>query len=277
VNDLPTDPAGADDGKRLREPMSAGRQLAHRIPLLVVKAGFSALPLAVFAFDVIREVVDFGNAHLTDRFLENVAARIEQLEEGERERERERLKADAIYQISGRAALQRLLTETNPRMADALARAVAKLGASGLPDGERLEIARAIDALTEPSLHLLQLFYRTHHGLLTEPELQASGHNVSYPRNFTALVYASMPLTSWIAPAVDLERAGLVEATLDNTTFAEAVAATRADQGYAVHRRRVFPLGERVVTMCFDDLGVPAFGTFAPVLEMETTSEAHDV
>ena len=160
MGDLPEGSADTSGGKQLREPMSAGQQLAHRIPLLVVKAGFSALPLAVFAFDVIREVVDFGNAQLTDRFLKTVGARIERLEEGERERERERLKADPVYQLSGRAALQRLLAETNPRMADALARAVVELGASGLPDGERLEIARAIDVLTEPSLHLLQTLYR---------------------------------------------------------------------------------------------------------------------
>jgi hypothetical protein len=259
MSDLPEGSAETLGGKQLREPMSAGQQLAHRIPLLVVKAGFSALPLAVFAFDVIREVVDFGNAHLTDRFLENVGARIERLEEGERER----LQADAVYQMSGRSALQRLLTETNPRMADALARAVAELGASGLPDTERSEIARVLDVLTEPSLHFLQLLYRVHHGLLTKPELDAGGSNPGYPPNFTALVYASMPLTSWIAAASILERAGLVETTLDDGEFGESAGPTIAHQRPAVHKRRVYALGERVVRMCFDDLTVPAFGTFS--------------
>lgn len=243
-----------------REPMSAGRQLAQRIPLLMVKAGFSSLPLAVFAFDVLREVVDFGNAHLSDRFLENVGARIERLEDSERER----LKVDAVYQMSGRAALQRLLTETNPRMADALARAVAEIGASALTDAERAEIARTIDVLTEPSLHLLQTLYRTHHGLLTKPELQAADGDATLSIHFSALMYASMPLTSWIAPASDLERAGMVEMTIDNGTFGEATEATRADQGHIVHRRDVYAMGERVVKMCFDDPSVPAFGNFAP-------------
>ncbi|MCJ2054759.1 hypothetical protein [Methylobacterium sp. J-070] len=262
MNGLPsklTDPGG---GKLPRQPMSAGRQLAQRIPLLVVKAGFSTLPLAVFAFDVFQNVVDFGNAHLTDRFLESVGARIERLEANEQERERERLKADPVYQRSGRAALQRLLTETNPRMADALARAVAEIGASDLPDVERLEIARALDALTEPSLHLLQTLYRAHHDLLTEPEIQAAGGDAS-SLFFTGLIYQSMWLSSWIVPAMDLERAGLIEATLDNTTFAEAVEASRADQGHTVHMRRVYAMGERVVKMCFDDPAVPAFGEFA--------------
>jgi hypothetical protein len=148
-------------------------------------------------------------------------------------------------------------------MADALARAVAELGTSGLPDTERLEIARVLDVLTEPSLHFLQLLYRVHHELLTQTEFDAVGHNPAYSRNFTRLVYASMPLTSWIAPASVLERAGLVETTLDGDDFGEATGLTGEHQPPAVHKRRVYPLGERIVRMCFDDLTVPAFGTFS--------------
>ncbi|WP_209444976.1 hypothetical protein, partial [Mycobacterium tuberculosis] len=83
------------------------------------------------------------------------------------------------------------------------------------------------------------------------------------PHRFTALMVASMPGTSWLAPSNDLERAGMIEATLDNTTFAEAHEATRAIRGQVVHLQRVYPIGERVLKMCFDDPAVAAFGTFA--------------
>lgn len=241
--------------------MSAGQQLAHRIPLLAVKAGFSALPLAVFAFDVIREVVDFGNAQLTDRFLENVATRIDRLEESERERER--LKADTIYQMSGRSALQRLLTETNPRMADALARAVAELGASKLPDGERLEIARTLDVLTEPSLHLLQTLYRVWNDKLTLAEIAAGGGDPRQPHRLTAMLGYSMPALSWIPAASGLQRAGLIEAVVGADVFAEAQELARADEGRTMPLYRVYALGERVLRLCLDEPDAPNFGNFA--------------
>ncbi|SFM86933.1 hypothetical protein [Methylobacterium pseudosasicola] len=76
-------------------------------------------------------------------------------------------------------------------------------------------------------------------------------------------MYASMPPTSWIAPANDLERAGMVEATLDDGWFAEVRKARRADEGHTAHLRKVCSIGERVVRICFDDPRAPAFGFFA--------------
>jgi hypothetical protein len=68
---------------------------------------------------------------------------------------------------------------------------------------------------------------------------------------------------SWIAPASDLERAGMVVAALDDRWFGEESAAAKADNGYPVHLREIYPVGENVARMCFDDPKVPAFRTFA--------------
>lgn len=240
-------------------PMGAGVQVLQKVGVLGAKAALSSIPLAALVFDLGQTVIDFANAHLTDRLLVGLGERIDRLEGCARER----LAADEVYQLSAQAAIRRMLTETNPRMADALARAVAELGATDLTTSERMEIARALDALTEPGLHLLQTLYRAHHDLLTEPELKVVEGDVAAPLHFTALMYASMPLTSWIAPANDLERAGMVEATLDDGSFAEVREARRADEGHTVDLRKVYAIGERVVRLCFDDPSAPSFGSFS--------------
>jgi hypothetical protein len=240
-------------------PMGAGAQVLQKAGVLGAKAALSTIPWAALVFDLGQAAVDYGNARLTDRLLADLGERIDRMEAGTRER----LKADEIYQLSAQAAIRRMLMETNPRMADALARAVVELGVSDLEPTERMEIARALDALTEPALHLLQTQYRAKHDLLTEPELQVIGGDVKEPMRFMALMYASMRLTSWLAPTLELERAGMIAVTLDNGTLAEAHTATMAIRGQVVHLQEVYPAGERVVRMCFEDPALPAFGTFA--------------
>ncbi|SFM86954.1 hypothetical protein SAMN05192568_10688 [Methylobacterium pseudosasicola] len=66
-------------------------------------------------------------------------------------------------------------------MADAFSRAVAELGVADLPTSARLEIAGALDALTESGPHLLQTLYRAHFRLLTEPGLLIVGGDVAAP------------------------------------------------------------------------------------------------
>lgn len=237
----------------------SGVQVLQKIGVLSAKAALSSIPWAALVFDVGQTAVEFGYARQTERLLTNIGDRIDKLEGSARER----LKVDEVYQLSAQAAIRRMLMETNPRMAEALARAVTELGISDLEQAERMEIARALDALTEPGLHLLQTQYRAQHDLLTEPELQVVEGDVRKPMHFTALMYDSMRLTSWLAPANDLERAGLIEATLDNGTFAEAHTATMAIRGQVVHLQRVYPIGERIITMCFNDPAAPAFGLFA--------------
>nr|WP_128083244.1 hypothetical protein [Methylobacterium sp. B34] len=77
-------------------------------------------------------------------------------------------------------------------------------------------------------------------------------------------VVAASALSSWIAPANELERAGMVVATLDDGWYDPAERAGEEPLGLAVHLREVYPLGERVVRMCFDDPAIPAFGVYAP-------------
>ena len=196
---------------------------------------------------------------VTDRLLGDLVERIDQMEAGTRER----LKADEIYQLSAQAAIRRMLLETNPRMADALARAVSELGTSTLLPAERLEIACALDALTELALHLLQTIYRAQNDQLTEQELGVVENDVRKTYHFTMLMYASMPLSSWVAPANELERAGMVVATLDYGWYDPAERAAEEPLGLTVGLRDMYPLGERVVRMCFDNPAVPAFGIFA--------------
>ena len=240
-------------------PMGAGAQVLQKVGVLSAKAALSTIPWAALVFDLGQAAVDYGNARLTDRLLGDLGERIDRMEAGARER----LKTDEIYQLSAQAAIRRMLMETNPRMADALARAVAELGASASAPAERMEIARALEGLSEPGLHLLQTRYRAQHDLLTEPELEVVGGDVKKPMHFMPLIYASMHLTSWLPPTLELERAGMIEVTLDNGTFAEAHTATMAIRGHVVHLQGVYPLGERVLRMCFDDPAIPAFGTFA--------------
>lgn len=240
-------------------PMGAGAQAIQKVGVLATKAALSTIPLAALVFDLGQAAVDYGNARLTDRLLGDIGERIDRMEAGARDR----LAADEIYQISAQAAIRRMLAETNPRMAEALARAVVELGVSDLEPSERMEVARGLDALTEPALHLLQMQYRAQHDLLTEPELQAVDGDVKKPMRFMALMYASMRLTSWLPPTLELERAGMIAVTLDNGTFAEAHTATMAIRGQIVHLQQVYPAGERVVRMCFDDPAIPAFGAFA--------------
>ena len=144
-----------------------------------------------------------------------------------------------------------------------MARAVAELGASTLLPAGRLEIARALDALTEPALHLLQTIYRAQNGHLTQQELGVVENDVRETYNFTKLMYATMPLSSWIAPANELERAGMVVAILDDGSFDPTERAAEEPLRLTVHLREMYPLGERVVRMCFDDPASPAFGAFA--------------
>lgn len=241
-------------------PMGAGAQVLQKVGVIGAKAALSTIPWAALVFDFGQAAVDYGNARLTDRLLGELGERIDRMEAGARER----LKADEVYQLSAQAAIRRMLTETNPRMADALAKAVAELGISPLLPAERLEIARALDALTEPSLHLLQTIYRAQNDHLTPQEMGLVEDDVRKTYHFTKLMYATMPLSSWIAPANELERAGMVVATLDDGWYDPAERAAEEPLGLAVHLREVYPLGERVVRMCFDDPAIPAFGVYAP-------------
>jgi len=234
-------------------------QMLQRVGVLCTKAALQQVWWAGLAFDIGQTAVEFGYSRQTERLLNRIGARIDALEDGARER----LKADEVYQLSAQAAIRCMLMEINPRMAEALARAVVELGVSDLEPGERMEVARGLDALTEPALHLLQMQYRAQHDLLTEPELQAVDGDVKKPMRFMALMYSSMRLTSWLAPTLELERAGLIAVTLDNGTFAEAHTATMAIRGQVVHLQDVYPAGERVLRMCFDDPAVPAFGAYA--------------
>lgn len=241
-------------------PVGAGMQALQKVGVLCAKAALQQIWWAGLAFDLGQTALEFGYARQTERLLTNIGDRIDKLEGGARER----LQADEVYQLSAHAAIRRMLMETNPRMAEALARAVVELGVSDLEPTDRMEIARGLDVLTEPALHLLQMQYRAQHDLLTEPELQAVDGDVKGPMRFMALMYASMRLTSWLAPTLELERAGMIAVTLDNGTFAEAHTATMAIRGQVVHLQQVYPAGERVLRMCFDDPAVPAFGAFAP-------------
>lgn len=123
--------------------MGAGPQLLQKVGTLIVKAALNSVPLAGLALDLGQMGIDFANARVTERFFEQLGERIDRLEEDARER----LKQDQVHQTTADAAIRRLLTETNPRMADALARAVAELGKPHRSAMERMEVARALSYL----------------------------------------------------------------------------------------------------------------------------------
>lgn len=241
-----------------RVPMGAGTQMLQKVGVLGAKAALSAIPWAALVFDLGQAAVDYGNARLMDRLLNELGDRVDRMEAGSRER----LQADEIYQMSAQAAIRRMLSETNPNMADALARAVSALGLSDLPAAERMEIARSLDVLNEPILHLLQTMYRVQHGMLTPKELQLTS-DASTHEGFTEVLTQSMPLLSWIQPVNELQRSGMVEEITSDGYFRGSQAFAEPGEVRVVPLSPVFPLGEQVVQMCFDDLTRPAFGLFA--------------
>lgn len=236
--------------------MGAGPQLLQKVGTLIVKAALNSVPLAGLALDLGQMGIDFANARVTERFFEQLGERIDRLEEDARER----LKQDQVHQTTADAAIRRLLTETNPRMADALARAVAELGKPHRSAMERMEVARALSVLTEPNLHLLQTFYRGRlpHPAFTEAEnkliegVLADSHWVGF------IVRESMPAISWVGPVKSLEAAGLIELEGE-----EDFARSASGPDFPMVRR-VLPLGEIVVRLCFADPNTPTFGKYAP-------------
>lgn len=236
-------------------PMGASAQVLQKVGVLSAKAALSTIPWAALVFDLGQAAVDYGNARLTDRLLGDLGERIDRMEAGARDR----LAADEVYQISAQAAIRRMLAETNPRMADALARAVVELGASGDPPSVRLELARALDTLTEPSLHLLQTIYRMERGCFNQREMDAAGGDPTKTVYFNTLMNETMELLSWVGPTAALQRAGLIDDPPQGGMFAEAVQADRYDTAPF----KVLLLGKQVVRLCFDDPEMPAFGLFA--------------
>jgi len=246
---------GVTPNEGVPAPMSAGAQVLQKVGVLGAKAALSTIPWAALVFDLGQTAIDYANARLTDRLLIGLGERIDRLEV----RARERLNVDDIYQLSAQAAIRRMLTETNPRMADALARAVVELGNSDDPPSVRLEVARALDTLTEPSLHLLQTIYRMERGFLGRPEMDAAGGDPIKTPYFNTLITESMELLSWVEPTAALQRAGLIDDPPQGGMFAEAVEAERFDTAPF----KVLLLGKTVVRLCFDRPGEPAFGRFA--------------
>jgi hypothetical protein len=245
----------ATQSRKSTVAMGAGAQALQKVGVLGAKAALSTIPWAALVFDLGQAAIDYGNARLTDRLLGDLGERIDRMEAGARER----LKADEIYQLSAQAAIRRMLTETNPSMADALARAVVELGKSDDPPSMRLEIARALDTLTEPSLHLLQTIYRMEQSLLSQPELDAAGGPPTKTVYFNTLITESMELLSWVEPTAALQRAGLIDDPPQGGMFAEAMEAPRYDTAPF----KVLLLGKTVVRLCFGRPGAPAFGRFA--------------
>ncbi|MBB5765677.1 hypothetical protein ABEV34_06900 [Methylorubrum rhodesianum] len=237
------------------KPMRSGPMLMQKVGVLTAKAALSSIPFAALAFDIGQAGVEFANGRLVDRFLDQLGDRIDQLEAGARER----LQADDVHQTTADTAIRRLLTETNPRMADALSRAVAEIGKAHRPPTERMEIARALSVLTEPNLHFLQSFYRMKYQQtkLTPAEEKFLGPGIPGPGSIARIVAESMPLTTWLPSALSLQAAALV------TLAGENNAPIDMTSGAFPVVKKVLPLGQLVLHLCFEDPEVPAFGKFA--------------
>lgn len=235
--------------------MRSGPMLMQKVGALTAKAALSSIPFAALAFDVGQAGIDFANGRLIDRFLDQLGDRIDHLEAGARER----LAADEIHQASADAAIRRLLTESNPRMADALSRAVAELGKPHRTATERMEVARALEALNEPTLHLLQTYYRgrVQDYRMTSAERELVGGYQPDANMIGSIVTASMPMMSWVSSARNLEASGLAELKSDFPGIPGVSSGNFATIG------AISPLGEMVLHLCFEDPGVPAFGKFA--------------
>ena len=243
----------------LRNPSSLSQTAIQKIGMLVVKAGLSSIPLAVFALDVGQLFVDLGNEHakesviltnkkITMRFLEELSDRIQKLEKIPQ------LSSDPVHQIAADCALRNLIAETNERVAIALARAVALLTVKPQNQVYKAQCARVLSELTEPVLHALQTNDRLHRNQLVADEQEICSAFEEKSQKLAALLAASMQLPDWDPVMRRIMDLGLVGQVLDGGSFGgPPMVQTAPTTEY----------GRLIIDLCFEHSEIPQFGAFA--------------
>jgi hypothetical protein len=243
-------------------PSTPSEVAIQKIGLLVVKAGLSSIPLASLAFDFGQVFVDaanerakasvnLANQKITLRFLEELAGRVEQLES----MTNSPFSSDGTHQIAADSALRSLVSETNERVAEILARAVALLANMPRHAIYKAQCARVISELTEPMLHAIQTNDRIHRNLLAVDELKICSRFEEKSQQVAALLNSTMVLPDWDPVMRRIMDIGLIDQIIDAGHF--------GDDTPMVQTAPTTEYGRVIINLCFEDVAIPQFGTFA--------------
>ena len=219
--------------------------------VLVAKALLSSVPLASLAFDFGQLCIDLANEKVASKFLHELAERVDRLDD----EVKQRIRANPDHEIAAHSALRALTTETNERVAVALARAVASLATMPVGSVYKAQCARVLEELNEPILHALQTNERYHSSRLSETERSLFLGHMEAIERMNLLLEGTLSIPHWDSVMRRLMQLGLIEVREDQGRFEEAtnVVQTAPTTKY----------GLMILSLCFEDPSVPAFGRFA--------------
>ena len=222
--------------------MSQSHLIVQRLAAILAKACLSSIPFVALAFDLGQAAVDLTNASMLSKFLDDLGSRLELLECGDKDR----LLGNPIHQIAALGALRVLISESDARIASALARAVERLSRPEAPLEQRAECARVLGELSEPILHALQTYYRFEQKTLLDVETTLTKRIPEECRQearslLGIILHQSMPLLSWRSVVTSLMGLGLITPTFDAGIIGEP------DEALTV--APLTPLGRRVLNL----------------------------
>lgn len=232
--------------------LTPSQLFVQRTGVILAKAMLSSIPLASVAFDVGQAAIEFGNARVSGSFINELAARIERLDE----LQKAAIKNSDTYEIAAHGVLRSLLSETNERVAQVLGRACVELPLAEFQPAYEQQCARILLEATEPFLHALQTNERFHNGSLSPSEIATFKDMIADKgQQLAALLYASMPLPYWQTIMARLMQLGLIEHIEDHGSFSDN--RPRVDTGLATD------FGKAFIDLCFENVSIPQFGRFA--------------
>lgn len=237
---------------------------------MVLRAGLSSLPLAALVWDIGQMSVDLANEKVTAKFLENLAEKVERIEQSTGDRKAPHMLGDAAAYVA-RESLSRLSLETSEAFAADLARAVFELESADAEDEEvRRQYARLVAAVGKRDLVYLSAIFRMNTNKATEKEVhllsqlepspQFSGPDradFDWNNAMIHILTHHMPSLDPESILVDLTRLGLIRAPTFRVTGQQR--PSQSDLPF-----RVTSLGEAVLALFFADVSaVPSYSQLA--------------
>ncbi len=239
----------------MADALTPSQLFVQKTGVILAKAMLSSIPLASVAFDISQAAIEFGNARITGSFVNELAARISRLEEPQKET----IKNSDAYKIAAHGVLRSLLSETNERVAQVLARARVQLPLADFQAAYEQQCARILLEATEPFLHALQTNERFHNGSLNLSEIATFKNMIAdQGQQLAALLYSSMPLPYWQSIMARLMQLGLIEHNENYGNFSDN--RPRVDTGSTTEFGRTF------IDLCFENFSIPQFGRFGSEL-----------
>jgi hypothetical protein len=235
-----------------RQEATPAQKFVQKTGVLITKACLSSIPLASLAFDAGQLIVDLANERIANKFLTELARRVDCLES----EIRENLRSDPLHEIAAHKALQSLSSETSETVAAVLARAVALLPTIEQSKSFRAQCARVLSELNEITLHAMQTNERHNEGMLTDEELRLCDWSDDKNKRIAALLNATLFVPDWSSVMRRIRELGLIEQHYDGGDFSNDPMVEAAPST---------PYGKLILDLCFDDVSIPLFGKFASI------------